>query len=362
MKKKEILEIIKLNLEILESKRFENMKSFPFSEIEELKEQFAVLNEEMKKSKELLEHNKELLSKVNCQHEIRRIEYYIFGKNSICLLCGKSISGDNVRNGNTIYNDINRNRGCVLFNCSYYDEEYGQISESGYDVEEVYQLIYQVLSEKGDDEEINLIEEMKKLNLNNCEIDERKKVKENHILIIGGSNKFKIQDESYITSYCDDSGIDLTYYLSGFSRTNVEYIDNKEVFTSSKFENFFPSTNSSNLLFRSYDSIKELEGYITKEGKVPFDLIVDLSNLYQYDFQDGRLTMEKYNIDLQRIFPNSEIVKVYTRQPDINAISPSFRKEVPNGKVLFYEDGLSEGIERDKFCEELGNKIKKLVK
>ena len=52
---------------------------------------------------------------------------------STCVFCQKSIYGDNTSNANTIYNDINRNRGCVMFTEERYDENYEDYIE-GYTV------------------------------------------------------------------------------------------------------------------------------------------------------------------------------------------------------------------------------------
>ena len=62
-------------------------------------------------------------------------------------------------------------------------------------------MLYEVITNNyNDDEEVDLVQEIKKLGLKDCTIYEKPFKKENYILIIGGSNKQYISSSSYLTS------------------------------------------------------------------------------------------------------------------------------------------------------------------
>lgn len=313
MKKKEILELIKLNLERIEQENIASVgiedytiRGLPyiFPDIKELEKQFDILKKEIESSNKTIEKNKTLIRKYNCDHTVRLDYPNAFGSHSKCVFCNKTINGDNLINGNTIYNSINRNRYCVKFLGGYYDEE-EMVTE--YAKEDIYQIILSILENKEDEDEIDLVQEIKKINLNHCKIDEREKLDEYYILIIAGINKEKVGDQAYLSSDLQKDGIDLTYKLSGIPRVKVELFDSKRNLDILKLINSSIS-NDSNVRVEGYSSIDELETLIAEERNVPFDIVINLSNLQTYDINDTQINCQEYHLDLKKYFPNSYLI------------------------------------------------------
>ena len=111
-----------------------------------------------------------------CTHDVRLTHYGLFTDSYKCVLCDEYIESDN----NVTWNlSKNRNKYCVNLIAKYQEgEDYGYVSE-GYTKEDVYKIILNILKNRGDDEDIDLIQEFKKLNLKNCDINEEKKKPEN---------------------------------------------------------------------------------------------------------------------------------------------------------------------------------------
>jgi hypothetical protein len=203
-----------------------------------------------------------------------------FGSISECVLCGQRINGDHLLNG-TIYNDANRNRYYASFLGTYEDEEDGLVKGTNEDT--IYKYINQILIGKDEDEEIDLVQEMKRANIEKCNIIDNPFKKEYYILIIGGSNRKMISNGNYITSPSQDISLHLAYYLKGLPNTNVEIIDNPETFKLDQYHKYFPYGPSSSMKCVSYETIQELMKEVNNLSTFcPFNLIIDASNLNDY--------------------------------------------------------------------------------
>jgi len=320
MTKKEILKIIEMELFIINNNKimkipepYDNSniridESMWFPNIPELKSDFDILKKEIKKVIGIIDEYRLELNKIKreitCNHTIREFYNYGFCNTSKCIFCNKIINGDNVKNGNTIYNDINRNKNCVMIQMQDYDEDGHLIN--GYTIKQVYEIIKEILKDKQDDEGIDFIKEFKKLNLKYCEIDERPLEKEYYVLIIGGSNKHYINEKQYIISDKLLDSIEIAYYLCGIPKVNVELIENKEAYETQKFKKRFPYTNISNIKFENYSLVEELNKKIELEKNVPFDIIIDMSTLFEYKDEH----IKPYNLNLKEVFPNSYNIKI----------------------------------------------------
>lgn len=313
MKKIEILNLIEANeiinqnnklLSIIKDKELNQEYWFP--NIEELKEEFNILKEEVEEA--LLEKTKcrELIQNSNCNHEVRLEHYGLFCSHYKCIFCGKSIIGNNCVNWEY---SINRNKYCVSLVSKYQDDEdYGYISK-GYSLEQVYEIIKNILKNKKDDEEVDLIQEFKKLNLTNCTVNEDKKVSENYILIISGSNKQFIDNESYIHKKGLTIGLDFVQSFSCLLNTKVELIDNIEISEKENFKTYFPKEEH-NLKFTCYDTINKLEKIISEQKEIPFKIIIDISELYEYKTDNNVISKQQYKLNLNEYFPNSHIIRI----------------------------------------------------
>lgn len=317
MKKVEIIKLIEANIAINKNKELLSMimdkrfgkvrdKYYWFPKIEELKKEFDILSQEIESSIKENNINEKIIKECNCDHSVRLKYYGLFGGSFKCVFCDKYISSDNCINWE---NSINRNKYCVDLVAKYQeDEDYGNIT-NGYTKEQIYEIILNSIKDKKDDEEIDLIQEFKHLNLINCNINEEKKVNENYILIISGSNKQYIDDESFLYKKGTKIGLDFIKYFSGILNTKVELIDNDEVLLSEELKQYFPKKNY-NLKFTKYDTISELENILLSQKEIPFKLIIDLTELYKYDIKNNDITKENYKINIKDYFSNSHIIKI----------------------------------------------------
>ena len=277
MKKKEIIKLIEANLNIIKSNELlENIKT-PFDYLEEqqcfldiaeLKLQFGILRKEVKIGIKKTEEAKKFIKTIKCNHEVRLNYYGDYSSYSICVLCGEKIEGDNILNWEL---RRDRNKYSIVLDAK---DQYDYFIPDGYTNEDVYNIIFKILEDKELDEEVDLVQEFKKLNLKRCMINTFQKFDENFILIIGGSNKWYIDDESYITKSSvthtyhdldiynnqekDIISLKILSYFSGLLDTKVELLENLEVYQSKQFQNNFQDKDK-NLNFKTYNTIEELD-------------------------------------------------------------------------------------------------------
>lgn len=307
MKKIEIMKLIEANRIIDNNKKLLLLNDkYSFPKIKELDKEFDILREEIEYAICKTSECKKYIQNSNCNHQVRLEHYGLFCDSYKCVFCGKYISGNNCTNWEY---SINRNKYCVDLVAKYQDDEdYGYVS-NGYTKEQVYSIIVDILKNKKDDEDIDLIKEFKTLNLLKSKINEEKKVLENYILIINGSNKHYIDSESYLYKNGTKLGLDFIKYFSGILNAKVELIDNNEVLLSEEFKKYFPSNNY-NLKFTKYDTINELENILKNQKDISFKLIIDLSDLYKYNIENSIITKENYKLNISDYFPNSQIIKI----------------------------------------------------
>jgi len=307
MKKTEILKLLKIRKNYISTEVLSKLSSHAFPNVVELKEELEILKNEQQLAKKIHENSSNDIKKLDCNHEVRITYHNLFTSHSTCTLCGKSINGDNCLNG-TIYNDVNRNRYYASFPGSYDDEDYGFVQ--GIEEETTHTYILDILNNYNDDEEVDLVQEIKKLGLKDCTIYEKPFKKENYILIIGGSNKQYISSSSYLTSKSENLSMELAHYFTGLAKVNVEVIDSPEILASKKFQEYFPYQYS-NTKFVPYDTYEEVIKEIESLSKFcPFDIIIDVSNLNKYDVNDSKINQSKVNLDLNNLFPNSFIISI----------------------------------------------------
>jgi len=327
MKKKDILKIIELNKTLAKNQNLILLTKHPqitsiefdeeywFPDIPDLNDEFNILKQEIKKAiKEnqiSLQDLKQLTK--DCHHEVRLQANSFMISTSTCVFCKKTIDGDNTSNSNTIYNDINRNRNCVMFTEDRYDENYEDFIE-GYTFNDVYDILLKIIENKSDDEEINLITELKQLKLNKYYVDERSYEKEYYILIIGGSNTKQINENSYMTSTKTIIASKLAKLLGGIPKVKVELIENHDTYSSNDFKKIFPYTNITGYRFFNYSTIEDLEKQLEKEQHVPFDLIINAANLQEFIISNNQISTKNYDLNLQSLFSSSHIINLNINQ------------------------------------------------
>ena len=374
MKKSEILKLIEANktikkncalLSLTRDKMVKTLlidKEYWFPNIDELKEEFDVLREEVQSSLDETANCKKYIQSMGCKHEVRLKYFGLFGGDSRCIFCDEIIAPNNCT---SFEYSINRNKYCVDLVAKYQDyDDYDDV-EDGYTDEGVYEIIINILKDKEDDEEIDLVQEFKKLNLKNCKINEEKKVTENYILIIGGSNKQFVDDESYLYKKGLRVGIDFVKYFSSLLNTKVELIDNSETLESDDLKALLK--DNYNLKLTSYNTTEELEKILLKQRKIPFKIIIDLTELYEYKVSNDTITKESVVLKLDEYFPNSHIIRIGNlSRMSLEELS-NFLKSTKNSSDLYaYQSNKYYYLKDDEIksdnLENTCGKIKRLLK
>ena len=356
MIKREILDLIKAkktiqdNKKILSLARFHN--GFPKEEntwfpiIPDLEKEFETLKKELKERINETEKAQETYNRITskCNHEVR-MSYYIendFGNYmcSNCLFCDKKILDNSHEKWEESIN-INK-RYVKLFNRYYTDCDGCQdiYKEYAYIEEDVINIIYSILQNKDDDEEIDFIEEFNKLNLKYCEIENKKIRPEYYVLIIGGSNEEFINKSFYIKKFNQPTGLIFLDYFKDLLNTKVEFINNFDYIESETIK----SRKQDNVKLQGYSSNKNLESILKKEKNIPFNLIINLSDLYTFNIDNNQLNAFKYHLNLKDIFPNSKIINIHSLSDNelknINSLIKEQEYAYVKGNTFYHlEDG-----------------------
>lgn len=376
MKKIEILKLIEANeiikknsalLSITRDKRFENIsinKEHWFPNIEELKDEFNILEEEIQNALNETNKSRKIIHDSICNHEIRLNYFCAFGNYNTCVLCNKSMASDNLVNWEY---SINRNKYCVNLISKHQEDDDGPYDiKNGYTIEQIHEIILKILIDKDENEEIDLVQEFKKLNLQNCTINEEKKVTENYILIIEGTNKQYIDNDSYITKKSLNIGIEFVKYFSALINNKVELMNNNETQENDELKKLFINNNH-NLKFVSYNTTEELIKKLHEEIAIPFKIIIDLSELYEYKLDNNSISKEEFNINLNKIFPNSYIIRIkeYTKK-SLEELSQFLKNYQKINNVYAYKNNnyyyFDENEIKSKNLDDTCNKIKRMLK
>jgi hypothetical protein len=64
------------------------------------------------------------------------------------------------------------------------------------------------------------------------------------------------------------------------------------------------------LKFCNYNTLIELHNNISNLKTVPFKLIIDLTDLYDYQFNNDVFSIKKYILNLKEFFPSCQIIKI----------------------------------------------------
>lgn len=308
MKKKDIVNLIELNKKILDGDRYKNIV---IPQFDEFKEELDILKSEVEEGIKVSEEAKVEIKKYNCDHSVR-FHYpggWGYMRSDECIFCGKGFDADNIVHGNTIYEDVNRNRYCVRFTTNYfYDSDF--YCNNAYSEREVYDLLLKIIENIDDEKEIDFVQLLKNFNLNNCKIDERRKEKTYYILIISGSNKFNISENQYITSNRIPLITNFVSLFTSIPGIRIELMDNEDTFKRKKFTDKIDINKMRNIRCVSYETVEELQREVQCEMNVPFDIIIDMSSLYDYRIDDGKIIPEKIDINFKEMFPDSYVIKI----------------------------------------------------
>ena len=323
MKKKEILELITINRNITRYKKIINLQNyqnnqtrnelyienFPFKELFE--KEYQIVKKEIAQSQTKLQEEIQKLNQYNCKHLIRtkHTYYEMFSSEETCrcIFCNKIINMK--KNPNSIYNDTNIIRNCAIFEGTNESED--NYTEY-YTKERIYEIILNIIKDEYLETEIDILNEIKKLNLDKCIVNTNKKIKEYYILIISGSNKYEINNNIILTSSNNIESLNILEYFLGIPSAKIEIFDNQETFNEKKFQELKDSQilNSNNSRYISYKTIEELKQLLLSETKVPFDLIIDMSNSNEYIIENNTIHKTKVDLELDKLFNSSYIISI----------------------------------------------------
>ena len=184
MKKREIIELISANRTIdnndpvianIEDRSyylpFRRIEDEWFPNIPDLNQYFDILKTEIKESIEESDKAKEDIKSIRCDHQVRLEHYGFITSDYECVLCGHHVSSDN---SISFKDSNNRNKHTVTFidkyqTDDYYDDKY-EVKE-GKTKEQVYTYILGILEKYNDEDEVDLVEEFSKLNIDNMTIN-----------------------------------------------------------------------------------------------------------------------------------------------------------------------------------------------
>ena len=281
-------------------RNFEKKDCFP--DVEFLKEEFEVLRTEINDVIAKKNEASTFFKNYKCNHEVRVSDYEYYGGryDDTCVLCDhKLIWNSALIKYNSMDNLNERNKKLALFmgvtpcdNSEYYNVHYTK--------NDVIEILTKIL-ETSTDEEIDLVDEIEKLRLDHCKIN--KPHNKNLVMIIVGSNKEYIDDNIYLTSINSIEVKRIIEYFTSLFNVAIEIVGNNEI-----YDLYKPETD--HVMLYAYEKIGTLKTHLAYEKDIPFSLIVNMSNLYTYTVTDNKIIPVKYNLELEKIFPDVPIVNI----------------------------------------------------
>ena len=235
-----------------------------------------------------------LIKSINCTHDVR-LTHYGLGETHCCVFCGETIWGDSISNWEL---SQYRNSHCVnLDNINQSEAD----RNGGYSKYEVFEIIKDIVKDKDDEDEIDLVEEFSKLNLPYCEINNKKICHETYIMIVGGTNTHKFYGNTFVfrgklkisKAICD--------FFTSQLDAKVLIIDNSDVIK--KIE------RNPDLEKKSYSTVEELNDLL-KNYNQDFRLIIDISELYDYKIRNNKVESDEIDLKLQEKYPNARIIRI----------------------------------------------------
>lgn len=357
MKKETIMKIIKFKIEeektpnedeLIESLN-EGFSKLYANDVDNIKiEQIEILIKKCLELKSKLKQQQrsgkeiyaQFLKSNSCNHQVRQLKTKIDDDDMFqakyleydCVFCGHSISA-NKSNQDWFYEHYYNN--CVF------------IEDENIDI---YKLILKILQNKKDDENIDFVEEFKKLNLDSsiCKVADKKQ--QNNIMIIDSIDKD-----------IDDTLI-LLDYLSKFDGIGVrifsEKIDKKK-HTIFNIGYSFPKKMKLKNQYRIVDELKKDE-----QNHISYKLIINLADMEEYEVEriippfllphnckNNTYKIEKPDYEkIKEMFPQSTIVNI----KEVN-------KETIESLLMTISELTNCSLNQDEEYDNVSSKVKKLT-
>lgn len=146
---------------------FEDEKRW-YPDIPELKKYFDILKKELTDIRDKTNNATKSRISIKCSHEVRLKNYNVFGYFYQCALCGTSI-----KSLNKFEESLDLNKHYISFiNKQQFDYDDGPYKmESGISRDELIDIIIKILEKYNDNDEVNLVKELSKLNIEHSNIN-----------------------------------------------------------------------------------------------------------------------------------------------------------------------------------------------
>jgi len=350
-----------------DKENIENSVEEWFPKIDALKSGFELLKKEIKDiiaiKKEAEEFLHNLYHDNKCGHFIK-ISDYSYRRNcyeDTCVLCGKMFFSSSIEKRNNIRDLNNKKTKSATFigieditpSGFMTDEEY----ITNYTKEDIRKILLDVLYNHSL-EDIDIVDEVEKLNLDKCIIN--KPHNKILILMIIGSNKHYIDEYTYLTSKDYKDAKKIIEYFQELYNVAIEIIGDKESLR--EYEQ-----NNESIFLTEYETIQDLERELQYEQNIPFNLVIDMSRLFVYSEEGEGLNKDRYQLDLKNMFPVSRIIRIEQNdfQDDIKILTTLKQILVHYNeayidlekKFCFLKDGQVEKINFTDTCKN----VKKLI-
>ena len=330
-----------------------------FPNIHELDCEFNILKKEILEAKKETEKAEAIIKNTPCDHAVRIKFFSVFWNNNHCVLCNHIATSDNC----SCFEEMtNRNKHTVTFKSKLQSNEDGYYEiEKGKTENEIIEIILSILNNFNDEDDIDLVKEFSKLNIEDIEINSEIRKEDTYILIIGGTNIKYIDKDTYITKKNNLNSKLFFNYFKSFINTKIAVIDRNL--------NLDEDIDYSKIKILNYHTLDEFKNLLGSIKKYPFKLIIDLSSFYEYNISNKTINNERINFDLNSFFPNATIVKIteLTNIKDLEMIKQYLNSLKKNDEIEIITDNIkyyylnNGNLKNDEF-EQTCNFIKKLVK
>lgn len=371
MKKREIIEMLNA-IEILKKygnfivmkkeddrfiEIFEDEKRW-YPNIPELKEYFDILKEELTDIKDKTNNAIKNRKTIKCSHEVRLKNYQLSWHYYQCALCGASI-----KLSNRFEEPLDLDKHYISFINKYqfdYDDGPYKI-ESGKSRKELLDLILKILEKYSDEDEVDLVEELSKLNIGPEEVNLEKRSKETYILIINGTNiEYIKNNDIYISrrSLISDTIKFIECFL-GLLNTRLAIVEGESFIKDEYLKKIGGLRNK----ILKYDTIKDLKINLNALRYTHLNQCL-LSELYDYKIENGNVVASDYSLNLERLFPNSIIIRVQgfninKSDEEIKEYLLKYRDAIVNrGNFYYYNSSDNvEYIDTNNMCKKLRRRL-----
>lgn len=328
MKKREIITLLEYQKSLEDSKHL-NLEPHTFMDGTSLKYSEEFLRELENRYGKLVDHvkyqteNSDKIKSIHCTHPVLFFVDRKYCKTHRCILCGENLELDNPEVS------INLEETVEIEETATPENRYIPLNNFYY----IYNRIIQMLKDKDDEEEIDFPKEFRKqfenFEIGNFIINRKEFKKIYNILLIGGSNELKL-DGHILTNESLSKKIE--WLLQYFTRV---YRINTTLITSQKSVNNYIENCSS--LRYEYITMGDLLNILENINKTNFDLIIDATNLFEYNIIDGKININSVSIDLKKYFPISTIFKV-KKEPQFGSYVNNFLLQEMDDNNAFTED------------------------